>query len=102
MRTQPVLDQTALRTVRSLIGYGCGKEAKAGQRARRWMLPRPHILCAVRRVMTRKPRSDQSPSVRAFNWIVSAPRKVVAEHSGFIIDAVTSLRPAMRSAVGFD
>jgi hypothetical protein len=28
MRTQPVLDQTALRTVRSLIGYGCGKEAK--------------------------------------------------------------------------
>ena len=26
MRTQPVLDQTAMRTVRSLIGYGCGKE----------------------------------------------------------------------------
>ena len=43
MGTEPVLDQTAIGTVRGLIGYGCGKEAKAGHPGTQTDAPRPHI-----------------------------------------------------------
>jgi hypothetical protein len=101
MATQPVLDQAAIGTVRKLIGYGCGKEARGGPGTQMDAAPGGDTYAEVRRAMSR-PQLAQSPSAHAFNWIVSAPMKVVAEHSGFIIDAVTSLRAAELSAAGFD
>jgi hypothetical protein len=88
--------------VRTLIGYGCGKEGSGGHPGTQMdAAPGGDTYAEVRRAMSR-PQLAQSPSAHAFNWIVSAPMKVVAEHSGFIIDAVTSLRAAELSAAGFD
>jgi len=101
MATPPVPDQAAIGTVRKLICYGCGKEARGGHPGTQMDAAQAEIR--VQGCAALCPTAVGPIAIGlCIQRIVSAPMKVVAEHSGFIIDAVTSLRPAELPVAGFD